>query len=192
MNDGDDRDRPQTADDDPSDRHSQVVTSRGTGHLLHESATCHKINRISISQQCRYVEEDTSLGRREQSAGCAGSRVASWKRVQTLTGSHHERRTLPQGMDQETASGVLVHRQERAVRRSQICIRMTGYPEQRTWDPERCKGLGDIMWAESTFGRFSNDVLGQLQRVGHTMCLVNTSTCRVYGYREHPSQKDSS
>ena len=34
---------------------SQAVTSRGTEHLLHESAACHKIDQISSLHQCRYV-----------------------------------------------------------------------------------------------------------------------------------------
>ena len=83
-------------------RDSQAVTSRGTEHLLHESAACHKTDQISSSHQWRYVvrwhnrqcvtwsvsrgSEDTLLGSREQSAGSAGSTVASWRRIQTLTG----------------------------------------------------------------------------------------------------------
>ena len=35
--------------------HSQVATSRGTEHLLHESATSHNIDQISSSHQCRSV-----------------------------------------------------------------------------------------------------------------------------------------
>ena len=62
-------------------RHSQVVTSRGTEHLSHESATCHKTDQVSSLRQCRYVVRrwqnssvrdvervETSLGSREQSA----------------------------------------------------------------------------------------------------------------------------
>ena len=83
-------------------RHSQVVTSHDTKHSLHESVTCHKTVQTSSSYRCGYVVRwpnhrcvtwsasrelgDTSLGSREQSAGSAGSRVASWKRIQTLTG----------------------------------------------------------------------------------------------------------
>ena len=36
-------------------RHSLVVTSRGAGHLLHESATCVKIDQISSLPRCRYA-----------------------------------------------------------------------------------------------------------------------------------------
>ena len=71
----------------------------------------------------------------------------------------HERWTLLEGMDQEAASGVIVHRRERAVRRRQNRIRRAG-------DPERGKGLGDSMWAEPTSGCLSNDVPGQPQRIG--------------------------
>ena len=78
MSDGNDRDRPQMAG---------VVTNDIT---------------ISSSRRCRYVvrwrnhqcatwnvsrgSDDTSSGSREQSAGSAGSRVVSWKRIQTLIG----------------------------------------------------------------------------------------------------------
>ena len=56
MSDGHDRDTPQMADDDTND--SQALTggaSRGAEHLLHGSVTCHKIDQISSSHQCRYV-----------------------------------------------------------------------------------------------------------------------------------------
>ena len=49
---------------------------------------------------------------------------------------------------------------ERAVRRSENRIRRAG-------DPERGKGLGNIVRAQSTPGRLSDDVPGQPQRVGH-------------------------
>ena len=55
----------------------------------------------------------------------------------------------------KAASGVTVHRRERAVRHSQKRIR-------RAWHPERGKGLGNIVWA----GCFSDDVLGQPQGFG--------------------------
>ena len=74
--------------------------------------------------------DDTSLRSREQSACSACSRAAGWKRERrqlqstiSVSWSHHERWTLPQGMDQETASGVAVLRRERAVHHSQNCIR---------------------------------------------------------------------
>ena len=94
--------------------HSQVVTSRGTEHLLHELEICYKFDQIfkfasmqvccamkklsvrdkervkrigqCVSRSVSRRSEDTSLGSREQSAGSAGSRVASWKRTQTLAG----------------------------------------------------------------------------------------------------------
>ena len=87
--------------------------------------------------------------------------------------------TLPQGMDQEAASGVTVHRRERVVRRSQNRIRRVG-------DPGRGEGPGDSMWAELTAGCLSDDVLGQSQRIGQGESRRHAKTC---GYRRHPSQK---
>ena len=83
---------------------------------------------------------------------------ADWRGDQTTRRSVSARvimrRTLPEGVDHETASGVAVHRRERAVRCSQNCIR-------RAWDPERGKGFG------ITCGlNLQLDALA-------TMCLVN-------------------
>ena len=79
-------------------------------------------------------------------------------------------------MDQE-ASGVTVHRQERALRRSQNRIRRAG-------DPERGKGLGDSMRADPTSGCFSDDVLCHSQGTdqGETRRhakLVDTNSKRI-------------
>ena len=76
-------------------RHSQVLTSRSTEHLLREPVVCHKTDQISSSRQCRYVvrwqnhqcvtwnvsrgSEDTSLGSQGQSVVSAGCKVVSWK-----------------------------------------------------------------------------------------------------------------
>ena len=99
IKDGDDRDRPQMADDDAND--SQALTG-GDITRYRASAACHKTDQISSSHQCRYVmrwqnqsardkERVKRIGRylaesRQQSAGSTGSRVASWKRLQTLIG----------------------------------------------------------------------------------------------------------
>ena len=117
-------------------RHSQVVTSRGTEHLLQESTRSQVCGNASmlcdgtpISARhgaCQEGSDDTSLGSRLRTAGSAGSRVVTWRPTRMLTGrrqghstigvcrSHHERRSLPQGTDQDTASGVAVLRGERA------------------------------------------------------------------------------
>ena len=78
MGDGDDIDRPQMARDDDNEYRSQVrviagMLCDGKGH---QCVTC------NVSRE----SEDTSLGSREQNAGSAGSRVVSWKRIQTPTG----------------------------------------------------------------------------------------------------------
>ena len=75
----------------------------------------------------------------QESADLEGYADADWR------GDTASRRSVSAGVimrgghcltvDQETASGVVVFRRERAVRRSQNCIR-------RAWDPERGKGLG--------------------------------------------------
>ena len=62
-------------------------------------------------------------------------------------------------MDQETASGVAVHRRQRAVRSSHNSIRRAG-------DPERGTGLGESMRAEPTPGCLGDGVPGQPQRIG--------------------------
>ena len=88
--------------DDTNDSQAQVVTSRSTEHSWRASVTCHKIEHISSLRQREYAVRwqtrqrltwnvsrgsgDTSLGSREQSAGCAGRRVVSWKAMQTPIG----------------------------------------------------------------------------------------------------------
>ena len=161
-------------------RHSQAVTSRGTEHSLHESATCHKTDQTSSSHQCRYVVRWQSpqcvawcLSRGSEGTSLGSARAKWWFRWQQSgeleayllhstigVRGHHERRTLPHGTDQE-ASGIAVLCRERAARRSHNIIR-------RTWDPERDKGLGDIVPTEFASGCLSNDVLGQPQKTGQS------------------------
>ena len=90
VNNGDDRQMMMTM----TAKHSQVVTSRGTEHSLH-------IDQISSLHRCRCVarwrsrpcatwnasrgSSDPSLGSRGRDAGSVGSRVASWRRIRTLT-----------------------------------------------------------------------------------------------------------
>ena len=62
-------------------------------------------------------------------------------------------------MDQEAPNGVTVHRRERTARRSQKRIKWAG-------DPERGEGPGDSISEEPAPGCLSNDVLGQLPRIG--------------------------
>ena len=50
MSDGVDRDRSWQMTTSMTARHSHVVTSRGTEHSSHESATCHKTDQISSSR----------------------------------------------------------------------------------------------------------------------------------------------
>ena len=58
-NDGDDRDRRWQMTMPTKAMHSQVVTSRGTEHSLSESATCHKIDRISSLLVCCAVAKSS-------------------------------------------------------------------------------------------------------------------------------------
>ena len=89
---------------------------------------------------------------------------------------YHERRTLPLGVDQEAASGVTVHRQERAVRGSQNRIRGAG-------DPERGEGLGDSVWAELTSGCLGNKVRGQSQRAGQSEACPHAEPVNTGGFQ---------
>ena len=103
MSDGDDRDRPQMAGDDAND--SQALTG---GDITKYRSFAVRISWLSQDrpdlkfasmQVCcamakppvRDMERVKRIGRyfagsRQQSAGSAGSRVASWKRIQTLIG----------------------------------------------------------------------------------------------------------
>ena len=97
--------------------------------------------------------------------------VASWKRIQTLTGSDKvTRRSVSAGVIIRGGHCLKVWTKKKQVvslssaeselyAGSQHCIR-------RAWGPERGKGLGDIVWSESAPGCFSNNVLGQQQRTG--------------------------
>ena len=115
--DGDGRDRPQMSGDDAND--SQALTGGDiTRYRALVARVCY-LSRPTRSQvrQCRYVvrwqdhqcvtwsvsrgSEDSSLGSREQSAGCGGSRVTSWKRIKTLTGE--ATKTLDDGCRPESS-----------------------------------------------------------------------------------------
>ena len=69
-------------------------------------------------------------------------------------------RTLPQGVDQETASGVAAPTTE-----SEQYAAVKTASEGLGTDPERGQGLGDSMWAELASGFLSDDVPGQSQRI---------------------------
>ena len=106
VSEGDDRYRPQMADETAmTARHSQAVTSRGTEHSSHGSATCLKTDQTSSSLRCkcaaqvakpallRDMERVKRIGR--YLAGKPRARCwASWRCTQTLTG---EATRLPVG-----------------------------------------------------------------------------------------------
>ena len=77
-------------------------------------------------------------------------RHLSWASWSLVCWGHHERRTLPQGMDQEAASCIAVFCRERAVRRSR----------------DRVKIAGSIVWVKLARGYLSNNVTGQPQGLG--------------------------
>ena len=54
---------------------------------------------------------------------------------------------------------------------------------RRAWDPERGKGLGDIVRAESTPGCLSNDVLGQPQRTGQSEARRHSESVDTGGFQ---------
>ena len=90
---------------------------------------------------------------------------ADWRgdkatRRSVSAGGDHERWTLFEGMDQEAASGVSVHRRGRAVRRSQNTDHKSWGSRawQRTW--------GIACGVEPASGCLSDDVPGQPQMIG--------------------------
>ena len=135
MGDGDGRNRPQMASDDVND--SQALTGGDiTMHRVRVARISYLSQdrsdlKCGSMQVCcamakpstRDMERVKRIGRyllrsRGRRAASAGGRVVSWNsdadwRRQShstigVSWSHHERRTLPQGMDQEAASGVPV------------------------------------------------------------------------------------
>ena len=187
MNDGDDRDRLQMADDDVND--SQALTSgditRYRAHvarITHLSQDRPDLKFASMQVCCAIAKPSVRDMERVKRIGryLAGKpRAQCWFRWQQ-SGELEAYSDVDWRVDKATrrsvSAGVImsgghclkvwtkkqqVPRRERAVRRSRNCTR-------RAWDPERGKGLGDIVWAESTPGCLSNDVFGQPQRIGQS------------------------
>ena len=103
MGDGDKRNRLQMAGYDGNDSHSKVgdvtkyralcsthqfLVTRPTRSQVRINAgmLCDSKNHLCVIWNMSRGSEDNSLGSRGQSAGSAGSRVVSWKRVQTPIG----------------------------------------------------------------------------------------------------------
>ena len=182
--DGDDRDRPQMADDDAND--SQGLTG---GDITRYRALVARISCLSQDRPdlkfasmevcCAMAQPSVRDMERVKRIGryLAGKpRAKCWFRWQH-SGELEAYSDAHWGGEQATRRSVSAEvimrgghclkvwtkkqqvRRERAVRRSQYRI-------IRARDPERGKGLGDIMWAESTSGCLSNDVLRQSQWIG--------------------------
>ena len=77
-----------------------------------------------------------------------------------LSWSHHERRSLPQGVDHEAAGGGVVVRRERGLYAA-VKTASEGLGIQSV-----AKGFGNIMQTESALGCLGNDVPGQSQGLG--------------------------
>ena len=185
---GDDKDRVQMTDDERDDvNDSQAltggdITKYGTfvariSYLSHDRLDL-KFASMQANPSVRDMDRVKRIGRylaRERRAKCCfrsqesgeveAYSDADWRgdkatRRSVSAGGDHERWTLLEGVDQEAASGVPVHRRERAVRRGQNRI-------TRARDPERGKGLGGIACGVGpTPGCLSDDVPGQPQRIG--------------------------
>ena len=71
-------------------KHSQVVSSRGTEHSLHESVTCRQIGQISVCFDagvlCDGKADRARHGTREEHRTIL-RRVVSWRRTRTLAGA---------------------------------------------------------------------------------------------------------
>ena len=104
--------------------------------------------------------------------------------------SDHERRTLPQGVDQEAAGGVVtVHRRERAVRCSQNRIRREwgSRVSQRTWG--RACGLNLHPDASATTCLFNRRGSGQSETRRRAK-LVDTGAIQVNEIRHFSSRHE--
>ena len=192
MNDGDDRDRPQMADDDAND--SQALTC---GDITRYRALVARISCLSQDrpdlkfasmQVCCAMakpsvcdmerrQEDRKIVRWEAESKVlvpAGSRVVSWKHIQTPTGAGDKttRRSVSAGVIMRGGHCLKVWTKKQHVvalssAESELYAAVK-IASEGLGDPERGKGLGGNMRAESTLRCLSNGVLGQPQRIGQS------------------------
>ena len=149
-------------------RYSQVVTLRDTEHSLHESATCNRIGQISSSHRCRSVVrwQSHQCGTWSASRG-SGYKSKCWFRWQQ-SGELEAYSDADQGGDKSTrrsVSGWAIMRGGHWLKvwaKKQQVVSLSSAENELyaavAWDPEHGKGLGNIVWAETTRGWLSNNV----------------------------------
>ena len=176
-------------------RHSQVVTSRGSEHSLHEPATCRKIAQISSSHQCVYAARWPKcgcatwsasrelagylVGKPRPNVGSSGNSVVTWRPTQMLTGGEGGGGGGDRATGRSVPGGVIT--------RGSHCLKVWT-KNNRWW---RCcqprvsfllqsrrpqRGSGSKVWrrttnilqTESALGRLSNDVPGQSWGTGQS------------------------